>query len=543
MKKFIKYFFTMAIIGSMVVFQACGPDEGPDALKPDARFNSTQDATNPLKFTFENVSLNATSYAWDFGDGETSTEENPSHTYAAAKVYTVNLTATGDGGTHQRSAEVDTRTPLNKLAGDGTAPKIWKMVREGNGVRQESKLDTDTEWGLEWSFGDDGNQTFDSRPCMLNNEYSFSTDGTFSFNAGDSYWSEDNMKLSWGCKDVTEADAYKGLNDEDNSAWGSGTHTFEYDVDNDKLKLIGTGAFMGFYFRADSEIGKSKVPVDAIEYSVDQLEDIENGVDTLRITVTQPEDANNKRTRRFRYTFVSYDNAADEPAIPGPPPIPNFDVAVNGLEVTFTNTSELGDSYLWNFGDGETSTDESPVHTYAAEGIYNAILTATNVDGVREKKGDIILGAFNLDFEGDASLSWFTFSDKAISTAKVDNPDASGINTSNTVRELFQGDSVVWWSGMGVFLTEKIDFSTKTSIKMKVYSPEAGKDVRLKLEGDGNKSIIVPTTVANEWEELTFTFDAADSDKFNKLVLYFDFIPAGKKGKENSYYFDDLRLE
>jgi PKD repeat protein len=38
------------------------------------------------------------SWAWDFGDGSTSSERNPSHTYAAAGRYTVLLVATDDGG-------------------------------------------------------------------------------------------------------------------------------------------------------------------------------------------------------------------------------------------------------------------------------------------------------------------------------------------------------------------------------------------------------------------------------------------------------------
>ena len=35
-------------------------------------------------------------------------------------------------------------------------------------------------------------------------------------------------------------------------------------------------------------------------------------------------------------------------------------------------------TYLWDFGDGTTSTEEDPVHIYASPGIYTVTLTATN---------------------------------------------------------------------------------------------------------------------------------------------------------------------
>ncbi len=57
----------------------------------------------------------------------------------------------------------------------------------------------------------------------------------------------------------------------------------------------------------------------------------------------------------------------------------NFTVAQSLLTATFTNTSSNATSYLWDFGDGMTSTVVSPVHTYAATGTYTVTLSATNV--------------------------------------------------------------------------------------------------------------------------------------------------------------------
>ena len=48
--------------------------------------------------SFSNSSSNADSYAWNFGDGSTSTEENPTHIYAEDGTYTVMLIATNACG-------------------------------------------------------------------------------------------------------------------------------------------------------------------------------------------------------------------------------------------------------------------------------------------------------------------------------------------------------------------------------------------------------------------------------------------------------------
>ena len=46
--------------------------------------------------------------------------------------------------------------------------------------------------------------------------------------------------------------------------------------------------------------------------------------------------------------------------------------------VSFTNTSTTGMEYLWDFGDGNTSTDVNPNHEYTTEGVYNVILTISD---------------------------------------------------------------------------------------------------------------------------------------------------------------------
>ncbi|MBN8676879.1 MAG: PKD domain-containing protein [Chitinophagales bacterium] len=68
-----------------------------------------------------------------------------------------------------------------------------------------------------------------------------------------------------------------------------------------------------------------------------------------------------------------------------PLPVPSFTFTVNGLVVTFTNTSLHGTSFEWDFGDGGFSTDENPVHEYQEANTYTVKLTVTNACGSVEK--------------------------------------------------------------------------------------------------------------------------------------------------------------
>lgn len=64
--------------------------------------------------------------------------------------------------------------------------------------------------------------------------------------------------------------------------------------------------------------------------------------------------------------------------------IPDFTFSASGLEVTFSDASTLAVSHHWDFGDGGTSTEQNPVHTYGADGAYDVTLTTTNDAGVEK---------------------------------------------------------------------------------------------------------------------------------------------------------------
>jgi len=74
-------------------------------------------------------------------------------------------------------------------------------------------------------------------------------------------------------------------------------------------------------------------------------------------------------------------------------PISQFGYQINGLEVSLTSLSLNTDAdtqYLWDFGDGITSTLENPLHTFLQAGFYQVSLTVTNLDLQSTSSSNII---------------------------------------------------------------------------------------------------------------------------------------------------------
>lgn len=68
----------------------------------------------------------------------------------------------------------------------------------------------------------------------------------------------------------------------------------------------------------------------------------------------------------------------------------NFSISVDAYTVTFTNLTTGGTSYKWDFGDGQTSTDQNPVHTYAGKGKYVPTLYVTTAGGTTSEGSTVI---------------------------------------------------------------------------------------------------------------------------------------------------------
>ncbi len=128
----------------------------------------------------------------------------------------------------------------------------------------------------------------------------------------------------------------------------------------------------------------------------------------------------------------------------------------------------------------------------------------------------------------------------------VNNPSATGINTSTKVGKMVKGPPEVY-GGSFIELVNSINFSVLRTFKVKIYSPRIGAKLLLKVENATNGGISfekeVTTTTANAWEELTFNFSAINAGNFySKVVLIFDLGTVGDGSPNFTYYFDDITL-
>jgi hypothetical protein len=78
-------------------------------------------------------------------------------------------------------------------------------------------------------------------------------------------------------------------------------------------------------------------------------------------------------------------------------PLANFrwdtEDTLNQLKITFTDLSAYEPTtWLWDFGDGQTSQDTSPVHVYASPDIYNVCLTVSNINGTHTECKTLYIG-------------------------------------------------------------------------------------------------------------------------------------------------------
>jgi gliding motility-associated-like protein len=158
---------------------------------PTANFSSSLPACESTSITFTDLSIansgNIISWAWDFGDGNTSTVQNPTHTYATPGTYTVTLTVTTDKGCVSvvLSQQI---TVYSKPNADFLVPEVclsdtWAQFTD---LSTATPPDVVTAWA--WDFGDGGTST------LQNPQHSYTAVGSYNVTL--------TVTTNRGCTDV-----------------------------------------------------------------------------------------------------------------------------------------------------------------------------------------------------------------------------------------------------------------------------------------------------------------------------------------------------
>ena len=284
-----------------------------------------------------------TQWLWNFGDGTTSTQQNPSHAYISPGTYQVCLTvvdANGQSCTSCQNVTVSStgggcQASFNAFAGG--APNSWSFFNTTSGVSPNAN------WY--WTFGDGGTDTSYS-PSHI-----YATGG-------------------WYAVCLTVVDSSQGC----------------YDVYCDSIFVQGggTGCNANFTFQNNpTGTSFSAAQAGAVSYLWD-FGDGSTGTGANVNHVYAPGTYNacltvamNGQTCTSCQTVTVQLNALCSS---------NFTVFPDSTQPhTYwamnmaTGAAPL--TYLWSWGDGTSSTGAYPTHTYAAPGLYTICLTITDANG------------------------------------------------------------------------------------------------------------------------------------------------------------------
>ena len=105
-----------------------------------------------------------------------------------------------------------------------------------------------------------------------------------------------------------------------------------------------------------------------------------------------------------------------------PLPVADFTYTQDGAVINFTNASTNADSYAWDYGDNNSSTEESPSHRYTANGDYTVILTATNSCGSDEAQQVITISGIGTGIDVITQDNIRIYPNPASETINIDLP-------------------------------------------------------------------------------------------------------------------------
>ena len=220
-------------------------------------------------------------------------------------------------------------------------------------------------------------------------------------------------------------------------------------------------------------------------------------------------------------------------------------------------SADYATSFEVLFGD-EAGGDATPMqigeqlsHSYELAGTYNVTVTALSGGAATTQYSEEITITDPPVFDGFSTFEDFegevpgNFSFGGVGNVQVvANPDNSGINNSANVMQCTKDQGAEVWGGMGFAVNGLINFNGNNVLRLKSFAPEVGKVVKVKLETSaGNVAGLtyefdMVTTVANQWEILTYDFSGAPDLDYITAIVFYDF------GNQDAgvYHFDDVEV-
>ena len=314
----------------------------------EARIEGGLSGCTPLDVDFLNLSDGAVTYEWNFGDGGQSATMHTSHTFTALPgedaQYTVTLTATSVHGCTD-TAEVSVQVfaqPDASFVSSGTQLTYpdAEVVFSNTSTAGESAA-------YYWTFGD-GQVSYAQNP------------GTHTFNSWGTY--DITLEVDNGmCADVATSAVQILAPVPTIGFTGEGTGCAPLTVAFQNESSYASSYRWEF---SDGSVRSDDHPVHVFH---------EPGVYDVTLFVEGYEGSE----------LVEVHSAVVEvfPTAEAAFTLNPNQVMVAGQPVFCLNLSENATGYAWDFGDGQTSIAESPVHEYLEPGIFDVSLTATNVWG------------------------------------------------------------------------------------------------------------------------------------------------------------------
>lgn len=211
---------------SVFSFTSCGDDD--DAPKPTVQI--LQATIEGYSVAFSIAAENADTYAWDFGDGGTSTDEEPLYTYTEKGTFTATVTVTGKGGTAEASKQVTVGSDLLDHLTGGPAMaegKTWILDQTSDVIVIEaesgdlSDVDKPISAAYLAMFGLDD---------LFSETYTFKHDLSFNYNTNDDKALAATVYATYNNLTHTPVNAYPVITLAD---YASGSSTFSLTTDEE----------------------------------------------------------------------------------------------------------------------------------------------------------------------------------------------------------------------------------------------------------------------------------------------------------------------